>query len=419
LKADPDRPVDVVITEIGGTVGDIESLPFVEAIRQLRLELGSERCLFIHLTLVPWIETAGELKTKPTQHSVREMRSIGIQPDLLVCRCADGLPQDVRRKIALFCNVDEECVLDAADVESIYEVPLRLRDQNLDGIVMRKMDLAAGPIDLTNWAQIVDGIYNAEQTMRIALVGKYTGLKDAYKSIIESFVHAGVSNGVRVEIDWVSAEDVADDGPAVHLAKVDGLLIPGGFGERGTEGKIAAVRYAREQGLPFLGICLGLQMAVIEFARTELGLLRANSTEFDGDCDDPVIALMSEQEGIEDLGGTMRLGAYPCKLEEGSLARKLYDSELIHERHRHRYEVNNNYRDRLAAAGMRFSGTSPDDLLVEIVELRDHPFFIAVQFHPELRSRPERVHPLFDGLIAAAVQRHGVRESMATGAEGN
>ena len=419
LKADPDHPVDVVITEIGGTVGDIESLPFVEAIRQLRLELGSERCLFIHLTLVPWIETAGELKTKPTQHSVREMRSIGIQPDLLVCRCADGLPQDVRRKIALFCNVDEECVIDAADVESIYEVPLRLRDQDMDGIVLRKMDLAAGPVDLTNWAQIVDGIYHAERTVRIALVGKYTGLKDAYKSIIESFVHAGVSNGVRVEIDWVSAEDVADDGPAVHLAKVDGLLIPGGFGERGTEGKIAAVRYAREEGLPFLGICLGLQMAVIEFARTELGLLRANSTEFDGDCDDPVIALMSEQEGVEDLGGTMRLGAYPCKLEEGSLAKRLYDADLIHERHRHRYEVNNNYRDRLAAAGMRFSGTSPDDLLVEIVELRDHPFFIAVQFHPELRSRPERVHPLFDGLIAAAVQRYGVRESMATGAEGN
>ena len=251
------------------------------------------------------------------------------------------------------------------------------------------------------------------------MVGKYTGLKDAYKSIIESFIHAGVSNGVSVEIDWVSAEDVADDGPAVHLSKVDGLLIPGGFGERGTEGKIAAVRYAREQGLPFLGICLGLQMAVIEYARTELGLLKANSTEFDGDSPDPVIALMSEQEGIEDLGGTMRLGAYPCELEKGSLARKLYGEDLIHERHRHRYEVNNNYRERLAAGGMRFSGTSPDDLLVEIIEVSNHPFFIAVQFHPELRSRPERVHPLFDGLIAAAVKRSAKRESMTTGAEGN
>jgi len=419
LKADPEHPVDVVITEIGGTVGDIESLPFVEAIRQMRLELGQERCLSIHLTLVPWIATAGELKTKPTQHSVREMRSIGIQPDILVCRCEQNLPQDVRRKIALFCNVDEERVIDAADVESIYEVPLRLRAQNMDGIVMDLLKLSAGPIDLTGWAKIVDGIYNAKGTVRIALVGKYTGLKDAYKSIIESFVHAGVSNGVSVEIDWVSAEDVADDGPAVHLAKVDGLLIPGGFGERGTEGKIAAVRYAREQGLPFLGICLGLQMAVIEYARTELGLIRANSTEFDGDSPDPVIALMSEQEGVEDLGGTMRLGAYPCELQEGSLAGELYGESLIHERHRHRYEVNNNYREQLAAAGMRFSGTSPDDLLVEIIELSDHPFFIAVQFHPELRSRPERVHPLFKGLIAAAVKRNAKRESVATGAEGN
>ncbi|RKZ13238.1 CTP synthase [bacterium] len=419
LKADPDNPVDVVITEIGGTVGDIESLPFVEAIRQMRLELGRERCINIHLTLVPWIKTAGELKTKPTQHSVREMRGIGIQPDILVCRCEEGLPQEVRRKIALFCSVPEECVIDAADVESIYEVPLRLRDQKMDDIVMEQLALKAGNIDLTNWAKIVDGIYNAEGTVRIALVGKYTGLKDAYKSIIESFIHAGVSNGVSVEIDWVSAEDVADDGPAVHLSRVDGLLIPGGFGERGTEGKIAAVRYAREQGLPFLGICLGLQMAVIEFSRTRLGLLKANSTEFDGDCADPVIALMSEQEGIEDLGGTMRLGAYPCKLAEGSLARELYATDLIHERHRHRYEVNNNYREQLAAAGMEFSGTSPDDLLVEIIELKEHPFFIAVQFHPELRSRPERVHPLFDGLIAAAAKRNIDRESVATKAEGN
>ena len=413
IKAPEDAPVDVVITEIGGTVGDIESLPFVEAIRQMRLDLGSRRSLFIHLTLVPWIETAGELKTKPTQHSVREMRGIGIQPDVLVARCKTGLPSDVRRKIALFCNVDEECVIDALDVESIYEVPLRLQAQHLDEIVCRKLDLPLPDIDLEGWRRIVDGIYNATDEVRIALVGKYTGLKDAYKSIIESFVHAGVSNGVRVEIDWVSAEAVADDGPAVHLSRADGVLIPGGFGERGTEGKIAAVRYAREKGIPFLGICLGLQVAVIEYARGVLGLNKAHSTELSSDTPDPVIALMSEQEGIEDLGGTMRLGTYPCELREGTLARRLYGKDLVQERHRHRYEVNNNYRDRLEAAGMIFSGVSPDGVLAEIVEIPDHPFFVGVQFHPELRSRPERVHPLFHGLIEAAVKQHRARTTLA------
>ena len=413
VKAPEDDPVDVVITEIGGTVGDIESLPFVEAIRQMRLDLGGKRSLFIHLTLVPWIETAGELKTKPTQHSVREMRSIGIQPDVLVARCRGGLPTDVRRKIALFCNVDEECVIDAPDVESIYEVPLRLQAQQLDEIVCRKLDLPLPPIDLENWRRIVDGIYNAQETVRIALVGKYTGLKDAYKSIIESFVHAGVSNGVKVEIEWVSAESVADDGPGVHLSRCDGLLIPGGFGERGTEGKIAAIRYARENGIPFLGICLGLQMAVIEYARSVLGLNKAHSTELSSDTPDPVIALMSEQEGIEDLGGTMRLGTYPCELKRDTLARRLYGTELVQERHRHRYEVNNNYRDRLEAAGLVFSGNSPDGVLCEIVEIPDHPFFIGVQFHPELRSRPERVHPLFHGLVEAAVTHHRARTTIA------
>ena len=413
IKAPEDAPVDVVITEIGGTVGDIESLPFVEAIRQMRLDLGSRRSLFIHLTLVPWIETAGELKTKPTQHSVREMRGIGIQPDVLVARCKTGLPSDVRRKIALFCNVDEECVIDALDVESIYEVPLRLQAQHLDEIVCRKLDLPLPDIDLEGWRRIVDGIYNATEEVRIALVGKYTGLKDAYKSIIESFVHAGVSNGVRVEIDWVSAEAVADDGPAVHLSRADGVLIPGGFGERGTEGKIVAVRYAREKGIPFLGICLGLQVAVIEYARSVLGLNKAHSTELSSDTPDPVIALMSEQEGIEDLGGTMRLGTYPCELREGTLARRLYGKDLVQERHRHRYEVNNNYRDRLEAGGMIFSGVSPDGVLAEIVEIPEHPFFVGVQFHPELRSRPERVHPVFHGLIEAAAKHHHARTTMA------
>ncbi|HKK72414.1 MAG TPA: CTP synthase [Candidatus Krumholzibacteria bacterium] len=413
IKAPEDAPVDVVITEIGGTVGDIESLPFVEAIRQMRLDLGSGRSLFIHLTLVPWIETAGELKTKPTQHSVREMRGIGIQPDVLVARCKTGLPSDVRRKIALFCNVDEECVIDALDVESIYEVPLRLQAQHLDEIVCRKLDLPLPDIDLEGWRRIVDGIYNATEEVRIALVGKYTGLKDAYKSIIESFVHAGVTNGVRVEIDWVSAEAVADDGPAVHLSRADGVLIPGGFGERGIEGKIAAVRHARENGVPFLGICLGLQVAVIEYARGVMGLNKANSTELGSETPDPVIALMSEQEGIEDLGGTMRLGTYPCELREGTVARRLYGKDLVQERHRHRYEVNNNYRDRLEAAGMIFSGVSPDGVLAEIVEIPEHPFFVGVQFHPELRSRPERVHPLFHGLVEAAAKHHRTRTTMA------
>ena len=414
IKAPENAPVDVVITEVGGTVGDIESLPFVEAIRQMRLDLGSKRSLFIHLTLVPYIETAGELKTKPTQHSVREMRGIGIQPDILVARCRHGLPTDVRRKIALFCNVDENCVIDAPDVESIYEVPLNLESQHLDRIVADKLGLELPELELDNWRRIVDGIYNAKDEVRIALVGKYTGLKDAYKSIIEAFVHAGVTNGVRVEIDWVSAEAVADDGPGVHLARADGLLIPGGFGERGIEGKIAAVRWARENRVPFFGICLGLQMAVIEFARTVLGLNKANSTEVSSDTPDPVIALMSEQEGIEDLGGTMRLGSYPCQLQEGSLARRLYGEELVHERHRHRYEVNNNYRERLHEAGLRFSGTSPDDVLVEIIEVPDHPFFIGVQFHPELRSRPERVHPIFDGFVGAAAEYHRQRTTLAS-----
>ena len=417
-KAPEDAPVDVVITEIGGTVGDIESLPFVEAIRQMRLDLGTKRSLYIHLTLVPYIETAGELKTKPTQHSVREMRSIGVQPDVLVARCRVGLPTDVRRKIALFCNMEEECVIDAPDVASIYEVPLNLEAQRLDQIICNRMDLPFGDIDLSAWRRMVDGIYNAKDEVRIALVGKYTGLKDAYKSIIEAFVHAGVNHGVKVEIDWVSAEAVADDGPSVHLARVDGLLIPGGFGERGIEGKIAAVRYARETNIPFFGICLGLQMAVIEYARTVLGLNKANSTEVSSETPDPVIALMSEQEGIEDLGGTMRLGSYPCKLAEGSLARRLYGQELIHERHRHRYEVNNHYRERLSEAGLRFSGTSPDEVLVEMIEVPGHPFFIGVQFHPELKSRPARPHPIFDGFVGAAAQHRRQRDTLAAARTG-
>ncbi len=417
-------PVDVVITEIGGTIGDIEGQPFLEALRQMRLELGEARCLFIHLTLVPWVGTAGEFKTKPTQHSVRELRGIGIQPDFLICRAERSIPEAEKKKIALFCNVAENRVINAPDVESIYQIPLSFEDQGLADEVCERLGFPKSVPDLDAWREMVDKIHNPQGEVRIAMVGKYTGLKDSYKSIIEAFIHAGVAHQTRVVLEWVSAEDVADDGPAVHLNKVDGILIPGGFGERGSEGKIASVRYARENGVPYLGICLGMQMAVIEFARTVLGLSKANSTEFAPDSPDPVIALMSEQEGVEDLGGTMRLGAYPCELLEDSLVRKLYDEDLIHERHRHRYEVNNQYRAQMKEAGMVFSGLSPDELLVEIVELPDHPFFVGVQFHPELKSRLERVHPLFQGLVAAAVQHrttrltpsnstHGLREEEA------
>jgi len=416
-----DPPVDVVITEIGGTIGDIEGQPFLEALRQLRLELGEHRSLFIHLTLVPHVRTAGEFKTKPTQHSVRELRGIGIQPDILICRAESKLPEAEKKKIALFCNVAEDHVIDAPDVSSIYEIPLLFEEQELADKVCALLDLPEAVPDLDAWREMVRKIHNPSGTVRIAMVGKYTGLKDSYKSIIEAFIHAGVANSTRVELEWVSAENVADDGPAVHLGKVDGILIPGGFGERGIEGKIAAVRYAREQAIPYLGICLGLQMAIIEFARNVLGLSKANSTEFHPDAPDPVIALMSEQEGVEDLGGTMRLGSYPCAIQPGTLAHRLYGKESIDERHRHRFEVNNLYRERLEEAGMLFSGLSPDGTLVEIVELRDHPFFIAVQFHPELKSRPERVHPLFDGLVAAAVERRdgaGKRPAGGTMEEG-
>ncbi len=402
-RSEDDPPVDVVITEIGGTIGDIEGQPFLEALRQLRLELGEGRCLFLHLTLVPHIATAGEFKTKPTQHSVRELRGIGIQPDFLICRAERPLPEAEKKKIALFCNVAESHVIDAPDAESIYQIPLSFERQGLADRICERLGFAKTAPDLTAWRQMVDKVLHPEAEVRIAVVGKYTGLKDSYKSIIEAFIHAGVARSVHVDLSWVPAEDVAADGAAVHLGKVDGLLIPGGFGERGTEGKIAAVRFARENRLPYLGICLGLQIGIVEFARSIMGLTKANSTEFDPDSPDPVIALLSEQEGVEDLGGTMRLGSYPCQLKQDTIAQRLYKSEVIHERHRHRYEVNNNYRARLEGAGMVFSGLSPDGSLVEIIELSDHPFFVGVQFHPELKSRPERAHPLFLGLVSAAI----------------
>lgn len=400
--------VDVVLTEIGGTVGDIESQPFLEAIRQFRLEQPVQDTVSIHLTLVPYIAAAGEIKTKPTQHSVRELRSIGIQPDFLVCRTESPLPEDARRKIALFCNVPAESVINARDAESIYQIPILFHDQNLDSLLCRRLGLDVPEADLTEWRRVMDIILSPPDTVKIAIVGKYVELKDAYKSIIEAFIHAGIPNRVHVEQVWVDSEslegkDVGDSRLAEAFAGCSGVLVPGGFGDRGIQGKINAVRWAREHGIPFFGICLGLQCAMIEIGRDLAGLPMANSSEFDPACDHPVIDLMRDQRHIEKMGGTMRLGAYPCRLREGTLAAGCYGELEISERHRHRYEVNNEYRERFAAAGVIFSGLSPDENLVEIIELPGHPFFLAVQFHPELKSRPNRPHPLFERFVAAAV----------------
>ncbi len=401
LAAENGNDVDVVITEVGGTTGDIEGLPFLEAIRQMRLDQGRDNVLYIHLTLVPYIKAAHEIKTKPSQHSVKGLREIGIQPDILLCRCDRPLSQEIKAKIALFCNVEERSVIEAIDAESIYYVPLKLWKEGLDDIVVEKLRLDAGPPDLDEWEKMVHKIFSMTESVDIAIVGKYIQIVDAYKSIIESFTHAGVANDIHVNLKWVDAEKIEEDGPEKWLDSVDGILVPGGFGERGTEGKISAVKYARENGVPYLGICLGLQVAVIEFARNVCGL-EAGSSEFDTDVPDPVIDLMRDQVNKSKMGGTMRLGAYPCLLEKGTLAHELYGVDEISERHRHRWEVNNAYREKLAAKGLVFSGLSPDGNLVEIVELPGHPFFLAGQFHPELKSRPMRAHPLFRGLVAAA-----------------
>ncbi len=396
--------IDVVITEVGGTTGDIEGLPFIEAIRQLRLDLGRENVLYIHLTLVPYIKAAQEIKTKPTQHSVKGLREIGIQPDILICRSETSLDEDVRAKIALFCSVEEKAVIEAVDAKSIYHVPLLFHEQNLDDIVVEKLGIKCPPPDLAEWEKMVQKIYTVEENVNIAIVGKYIQIVDAYKSIIESFIHAGVANDVKVKIRWVDAEKIEEKGAEKYLDGVDGVLVPGGFGDRGINGKIDAIRYARENDIPFLGICLGLQCAVIEFARNVCGI-EAGSSEFDTECAVPVIDLMDEQKKHSKMGGTMRLGAYPCHLEKGTLASRLYGEDIISERHRHRWEVNNKYRDLLVSKGLVISGLSPDGLLVEIVELSGHPYFIAVQFHPELKSRPMNAHPLFRGLVAAAKER--------------
>jgi CTP synthase len=402
---------DVVITEIGGTVGDIESQPFLEAIRQFRQDIGREHTLFVHLTLVPYIAAAGELKTKPTQHSVRELMEIGIQPDVLICRTDRPLEDSIRRKIALFTNVDPAAVVEARDVETIYEVPLKYHQQKLDDLIVEKLGLGVGPADLSRWEAMVERVKAPRSgSVRIAVVGKYTSLVDSYKSVAEALVHGGIANDVGVEIAWLSSEDFEADRPADVLAGFDGLLIPGGFGVRGVEGMLDAVRYSRENDLPFFGICLGLQVAVIEYARNASGMAESHSSEFQGDLDQAVICLMDSQRNVTDKGGTMRLGAYPARLRQGSRAHEAYGSLEISERHRHRYEVNNAYRDVLAEHGMRFSGLSPDGNLVEIIELPDHPWFLGCQFHPELKSRPMRAHPLFTAFIRAAAQRSAARE---------
>jgi CTP synthase len=398
---------DVVLTEIGGTVGDIESLPFLEAIRQLKNDLGRENILYLHCTLVPYLKAAGELKTKPTQHSVKEMRGIGIQPDIIVCRSEWALTQEVKDKISLFGNVEKEDVIQLVDAEHIYEVPLMLEDEGMAENVIGKLKLEnkVEKVDLTDWIELVDKIKDRDHKVKIGIVGKYVELPDAYISIAESFTHAGIANNCEVEIEYIYAEGLDSLAQAEkELSDLDGILVPGGFGDRGIEGKLKAVEYARRNKVPYFGICLGMQCAVIEIARNELNLQDANSTEFDEDEKEPVIALMPDQHDVEDMGGTMRLGLYPCKLKDASISYQAYQEEVIYERHRHRYEFNNHYRDQIEAAGMVLTGVSPDDRLVEIVEIPDHPWFVGVQFHPEFKSRPNRPHPLFVSFIEAALK---------------
>jgi CTP synthase len=405
--------VEFVITEVGGTVGDIESLPFLEALRQFQVDQGRDRCMFIHVTLVPFIQHAGELKTKPTQHSVQELRRIGIQPDMIVCRCAEPLDRDIRSKIALFANLPVDNIISGRDADSIYKVPLYFRAEGVDDQVLAHfgVDVEEKP-DLSDWEAMARRRDHATETVRIAMAGKYTQLADAYLSVIEALEHAGTYHGVRVEVEWVDVETLDSPDTQRALECVDGILVPGGFGVRGVEGKIRAVRYARENEVPYLGICLGMQVAVAEFARHLAGMDGANSTEFDPETPFPVIDLLPEQKEVRDLGGTMRLGADPVKLHEGTRIREIYAEPVIYERHRHRYEVNNHLRKRLEHAGLVCSGTSPDDRLVEAIELPHHPFFVASQFHPEFKSRPLRPQPLFRDFVGVAVE-HAANRSPA------
>jgi len=398
--------VDVVITEIGGTVGDIEGLPFLEAIRQFPLDVGRENCLYIHLTLVPFLKAAAELKTKPTQHSVGALRQIGIQPDILICRTEHAIAPEDKDKIALFCNIDRKAVIEERDKEyTIYEVPVSLVNNGLDDLIVRRLGLKAGPLDIADWRDLVERVKHPNHEVTIAVVGKYMKHRDAYKSVYESLDHAGIANRARVIVRRIEAEEIGHDGAAGALAGVDGLLVPGGFGMRGIEGKIEAIRHARVKRIPFFGICLGMQCAAIEFARSVLKLEDANSTEFSQSTQNPVIALMEEQTSVRERGGTMRLGAWECALSPGSRAHAAYGAPLIRERHRHRYEFNNHFRARFAESGLVPTGLSPDGSLVEIVEAPDHPWFLAVQFHPEFQSKPTKAHPLFRDFIAAALRR--------------
>ena len=402
-RAGKETGADVVITEIGGTVGDIESLPFLEAIRQIKSDIGRDNVMYIHCTLVPYIKAAGEMKTKPTQHSVKELRSLGIQPNVIVVRTEMPISQDMKDKIALFCDIDTNSVIECRDADTLYSIPLALQDQNLDSIVCKHLKLECNPADMTEWKQLVERVTNLSKTTKIALVGKYVELQDAYISVVEALRHAGYAVDSDIDIKWVNAETLTAENLTEELGNVDGILVPGGFGDRGVEGKILATKYARENKVPFLGICLGMQVASIEFARNVLGLKGANSSEIDPSTQYPIIDLLPEQKDIEDLGGTLRLGLSPSKLQHESRAYEAYKEEVIYERHRHRYEFNNEYRQAMEEAGFVFSGTTPDGRLVEIIEIKDHPWFVASQFHPEFTSRPNRPQPLFRDFVRASL----------------
>ena len=406
INRNADTGADVCLVEIGGTVGDIESQPFLEAIRQFAVEAGRENCLFIHVTLVPYLAASDELKSKPTQHSVKEMLSIGISPDIIVCRTEHPLTDDIKNKIALFCNVDKECVIENNNCDILYAVPMMLKEQHMDDVVIKKLGIKCGEPDLEDWENMLYALRNPKQTVKIAMVGKYVELHDSYISVNEALKHGGIETRSAVDIDWIDSETLEGDDVNLDdvLGDVDGILVPGGFGSRGIEGKINACRYARTHGIPYLGICLGMQIAIIEFARHVLGMNGANSAEIDPDTQFPVIDILPEQKEVTDMGGTMRLGQYPCTLNPESKSYELYGASMIYERHRHRYEVNNDYRNDLLSGGMIFAGTSPDNHIVEMVEIPNHPWFAACQFHPEFKSRPNKPHPLFRGFVTAAAK---------------
>ncbi len=410
IRASKEREVDIVITEIGGTVGDIESLPFIEAIRQIKYDVGKENVMYIHVTLVPYLTKSGELKTKPTQHSVKELRGLGIQPDVLICRTERPLTEDLKDKIALFCDLEPREVIENADADSIYEIPIMLEKEGLAKLVIDHLNIQCDELDLSHWESLLEKMNNINGEVNIGLVGKYVELKDAYISVAESLTHGGIENGVDVNIHWIQSEDVNDGNVGEILKDIDGILVPGGFGDRGLKGKLAAIKYAREEKIPFLGISLGMQLAVIEYARNIVGLQGASGTEWNPQTPYPVIDLMPEQKDLEAMNGKMRLGLYPCKISEGTLAKTIYEEEIIYERHRHRYEVNNEYRDKLIEKGLVISGLSPDERLVEIIELKDHPWFIGVNYHPEFKSRPTKAHPLFREFIKASKMQQAIKD---------